>query len=294
MELSSVLRVDRWSTLGNSEGIGTKADRGDIMAIDEDRTMQLFGYTSDALLSGSAKKVISVCEGCGVYRVVQMRQSGYLCRSCSAKNAATSPTLIEKRRMNTRNMWKDADYRNNQLEKTTKRYEDPTVHRKMSVAGKKRCAAQTVREKMSIAATKMWEDSNYRDNQKGVQSARCADPVVREKMSAIQQGIPYDEWETFSRDSPYCPKFNEACRESNREKYDRRCFLSATTEDDNRQKLSVHHVDMNKNQGCDGTDWRLVPLSKKWHAKSHNPTWVARIVYLLEHVWNPGRNNVVS
>ena len=262
--------------------------------IDESRTMQLFGYTSDALLSGSGKKVIAICEECGAYRVVQMKQSGLFSRSCAAKNAATDPILCEKRSIHAQKMWKDADFRCNQLEKMTKRYEDPAVRKKASAAGKKRCAAPIVRENMSVAATKMWKDSNYREKQKGVQASRCSDPVVREKMSAIQQGIPYDEWEGFAVDSPYCPKFNETCRESNREKYDRRCFLTGETEADNGQKLSVHHYDMNKAQGCDGHAWKLVPLCKKWHNKSHSPTWTARIQYLLNHVWDAGRNNVVS
>lgn len=109
---------------------------------------------------------------------------------------------------------------------------------------------------------------------------------TRRKHSATLQGIPYDEWESFAKDQPYCPKFNEACRESNREKYDRRCFLSDVTEADNGQKLSVHHYDMNKAQGCDGHAWKLVPLCRELHNTSHTPTWVARIQYLLNHVWS--------
>lgn len=110
----------------------------------------------------------------------------------------------------------------------------------------------------------------------------------RRKHSATLQGIPYDEWESFAKDQPYCPKFNEACRESNREKYDRRCFLSDVTEEDNGKKLSVHHYDMNKAQGCDGHAWKLVPLAAKLHSISHTQTWMARIIYLLEHVWSSG------
>jgi hypothetical protein len=110
---------------------------------------------------------------------------------------------------------------------------------------------------------------------------------TRRRQSATNQGITYDEWEEFAKESPYCPKFNERCRESNRDKYGRRCFLSGTTEDENGQKLSVHHVDMNKAQGCDGHSWKLVPLTVKFHSISHTPLWTARIQYLLNHVWRP-------
>lgn len=115
----------------------------------------------------------------------------------------------------------------------------------------------------------------------------------RRMQSARMQGISYDEWESFATDSPYCPMFNEPCRESNREKYGRRCFITGVLEDDNVsktgkvRKLSVHHVDMNKNQGCEGIRWKLVPMLMGQHTKMHSEVWEARIEYLLEHVWYP-------
>lgn len=115
----------------------------------------------------------------------------------------------------------------------------------------------------------------------------------RRIQSAALQGVPYDEWEGFAIDSPYCPKFNEACRESNRWKYGRRCFITGKPEADNitktgkHRKLSVHHVDMNKEQGCNGRVWKLVPLGVECHGSAHGVIWAARIEYLLEHVWYP-------
>lgn len=122
--------------------------------------------------------------------------------------------------------------------------------------------------------------------------ARDSDDA-RRILSAALQGVPYDEWEGFAIDSPYCPRFNEACRESNREKYGRRCFITGKMESDNitktckARKLSVHHVDMNKAQGCDGHAWKLVPLGVECHGTAHGVIWAARIDYLLEHVWYP-------
>ena len=108
---------------------------------------------------------------------------------------------------------------------------------------------------------------------------------TRKRLSATLQGIHYDEWESFAKDQPYCPKFNGVCRESNRVKYDRCCFLSGMTEEENGRRLSVHHVDMNKGQGCDGYEWKLVPLSISWHVRAHSSLWTSRIQYLLKHVW---------
>lgn len=116
----------------------------------------------------------------------------------------------------------------------------------------------------------------------------------KQKISAGLQGIPYDEWEEFVKDNLYCPKFNEACRESNREKYNRRCFICGLPESENitttgkLRKLSVHHVDMDKQQGCEGNRWKLIPTCLHHH-NLHNDLWMYRVIYLLEHVW--GRDN---
>lgn len=101
------------------------------------------------------------------------------------------------------------------------------------------------------------------------------------KLSATLQGIPYDAWESYACESLYCPKFDETCRESNRDKYDRRCFICDKTEEVNGQKLSVHHVDMTKNQGCDGIGWKLIPLCRSCHAKAHGAEIISRLEYIL-------------
>lgn len=110
-------------------------------------------------------------------------------------------------------------------------------------------------------------------------------------ISASKQGILYDEWESFASERLYCPNFNEKCRESNRKKYSRMCFLTGLPEEENitkngnKRKLSVHHVDMDKNQGCNGVRWKLVPICLEWHTKIHNELWEARIIWLLNNVW---------
>lgn len=111
-------------------------------------------------------------------------------------------------------------------------------------------------------------------------------------ISAGHQGIPYEDWIGFATDNPYCNLFNEACRERIRAKYDHRCFACDKPQDENVYKsgkqiaLSVHHFDMNKDQGCNGNGWKLVPLCVRCHNKVHSKMWQARIEYLLEYVWN--------
>jgi hypothetical protein len=123
------------------------------------------------------------------------------------------------------------------------------------------------------------------------EASRNRPPISEEtrcKMSAAQQGIPYDDWESYAVEQLYCPKFNEACRESNRAKYNYECFLCGKPQADNitktgkARKLSVHHVDMQKSQGCDSS-WKLVPLCMKCHGISHTKQMAARIEYVLAH-----------
>lgn len=66
----------------------------------------------------------------------------------------------------------------------------------------------------------------------------------------------------------YCPKFNHKKREEIREEYGRMCFICGKDEEDNWGRLSVHHVDYEKMQGCSDHRWILVPLCQSCHTKT--------------------------
>lgn len=289
--------------------------------IDEERTMELFGYTSDQLAPKSSKEIVAVCDECGKLRAGRKADYRTLCGSCTQKGERNPSwnsvmracevcgkeftlkvSAVKKGRgrfcsRECKGKWMSG----NQLGGNSPSWNGGKVTKACEVCGKefsvfpsqshhkfcsRECQGKHQSEARRGTPHPMGENSPLFNKPRSLEA--------RKRISATKQSIPYDEWEEFAKDSPYCPRFNEACRESNREKFDRRCFLSDMTEDDNKQKLSVHHYDMNKAQGCDGHAWKLVPLCKKLHSTSHTPTWTARIVYLLEHVWNPGGNNVIS
>lgn len=66
-----------------------RCTRYEIM-IDEDRTLQLYGYTSAQLTGGSHKYVVAVCEECGRYRRSEMRRLRVVCHSCSMTGERSS------------------------------------------------------------------------------------------------------------------------------------------------------------------------------------------------------------
>lgn len=194
--------------------------------IDESRTLEIYGYTSDELTDGSNKLIAAVCECCGRCRAIRYNSYRVLCSKCCRKGKVGN------------------------------------------FYGK----YHSIKSRKEMSALRM--------------DRRLSD-VTRQRVSAGLRGIPYEEWESYACNSPYCPRFNEACKESNREKYGRECFICGLPECENinkngkQLKLSVHHVDMNKQQGCDGVRWSLIPVCIKHHGPSHNKLWTARIVYLL-------------
>ena len=81
------------------------------------------------------------------------------------------------------------------------------------------------------------------------------------------QGINNPNWKGGISFEPYCYKFNNALKEEIRDKFGRKCFLCPKTEEEEERKLSVHHVDYNKEQGCNGVSWLLVPLCMSCNAR---------------------------
>jgi hypothetical protein len=235
------------------------------------------------------------------------------------------PESREKHSVATKRRFEDPKEREKMSIAQKKRYEDhPENRAKLSVAQKKRYEDPKERIKQSGATKKYYKDNpkagakngasikkyweehpkarenmsivkkkHYKDHPETIeklstsQKKRWEDPKAHEKHSAARQHVPYEKWEAFAVDKPYCPAFNETCRESNREKYGRRCFICDLPEAENKtktgkvRKLSVHHVDLNRAQGCDGHEWKLIPTCIHHHGMAHTPIWIGRIAYLL-------------
>ena len=90
------------------------------------------------------------------------------------------------------------------------------------------------------------------------------------KLSATAQGISLDEWNGYVSFEPYCHLFNLATKERIRNQHLRTCVISGKSAFQNGQRLPVHHVDNNKQQGCDGIKWRLVPVTHSWNSRLQN------------------------
>lgn len=108
-------------------------------------------------------------------------------------------------------------------------------------------------------------------------------PYMRKRRSIAARGSKNHEWKGGISFEPYCDKFTDELKESVRNDFNRMCFVCGSSE--NGKKLSVHHCDYNKGQGC-GQRWSLVPLCTSCHAKTNKNRW-----YWFNRLANHWANN---
>lgn len=99
---------------------------------------------------------------------------------------------------------------------------------------------------------------------------------AKQKISKAFKGENHPNWKGGYSESPYCDKWTDSLKEKIRNKNDRVCFICGKTEDDNGKRLSVHHIDYNKMQGCEDNiqvkkyKFNLIPLCVSCHSRTNN------------------------
>ena len=270
--------------------------------INEERTLADFKYTSDMLACGSNKHVWRVCECCGKEDNVVYKDyaRGYQrCHHCAGKIMV----------YNTRGPF-NIEY----FDAVQKSINNCTINELKTFAEFKYYSIDlsygSEKKVYRICATCGKEDEMYYCNylrgrnlcSSCVGKSRSHSDETRKKMSIANKGKKRPEefrrkyrgkgnpsWKGGVSYNPYCPAFNENIKEYIRDKYDRRCFLCNKLEKDNitsterQHKLSVHHVDMNKQQGCNEHEWKLVPLCMQCHNSKTADEMQQYIEYILEN-----------
>lgn len=98
---------------------------------------------------------------------------------------------------------------------------------------------------------------------------------TRSHFEYVHRGKDHYMWRD-SRIDGYCKKFSDEFKEYIREKFDRQCYRCNKYEYENLckdgkvRKLSVHHIDYNKNSICNGKEWAFVPLCISCHAETNH------------------------
>ena len=97
-------------------------------------------------------------------------------------------------------------------------------------------------------------------------SVSCRNKAMSGKNSpAWKGGISFE---------PYCILFNNDFKERTREFWNRKCGICGKTEEENNQKLSVHHVNYDKQSCCDSSFFNstpnlFIPLCRGCHVKTN-------------------------
>jgi hypothetical protein len=85
-------------------------------------------------------------------------------------------------------------------------------------------------------------------------------------------GPKHPNWQGGISYFPYCIKFDNSRREATRIFFNRICIVCGKLESENMKgkkpvKLSVHHVDHDKEQGCNGKPFNLFTLCHVCHGR---------------------------
>ena len=125
--------------------------------IDENKTFELFGYTSDTLSSGSDKKVWRICNCCKSERSIEYRKCVNLCFKCSHE---TKEYRLKQSKNNIE--------KNNPM--YNKHHTEETKH------------------KMSITKQNMYNGN------KNPMYGKCHSKETKHKMSNAQSGEKHSQW----------------------------------------------------------------------------------------------------
>ena len=134
-----------------------------------------------------------------------------------------------------------------------KKHSEETKH-KISEAQKGRVFTEEHRRKISESLTIL--ESNRGEKRPTYKRSE----EHKRKMSEARRGESNPAWQGGISFKPYCPRFNNQLKEQIRNRDNRTCILCGKSEIENGRRLSVHHIDGDKMQGCVGHGWYLCAL----------------------------------
>ncbi len=91
--------------------------------------------------------------------------------------------------------------------------------------------------------------------------------VMKPNKTSFKKGEKNRNWNNGSSFEPYGLEFNEGLKEVIRNRDRRKCQICEKTELEDNRKLSIHHIDYNKNNN---DPKNLISLCKECHAKTNH------------------------
>jgi hypothetical protein len=128
--------------------------------------------------------------------------------------------------------------------------------------------SESARSKMSATRKGVPKSIEHRLKISESNKKTMSDPEFRKRLSERQTGCKSHRWKGGITFEPYCPKFNPEFRERVRAFFNYQCIECGAPQNDTR--LSVHHVNFNKNTCCDNSLPLFAPLCRSCHSKTQS------------------------
>ena len=239
--------------------------------IHREATIKYKGYDPNELSHGSSKRTCCICDHCGRVRWIRMDNYRDLCVKCAAEERSQNLKWIENNKKAIEKMIQTPEWIENNKKAIEKMVQTPEWIKAHKESIKKRSES----EEWKIAIKERSESEEWIEaNKIGIQK-RKNNPEIAKKVSAVRQGIPYDEWNSFIQKLSYCKLFDLSLKEAVRSYFNNNCFMDNKIEK-NGWKLSIHHVNYDKRCGCDATQFCIfIPVTRAWNNifngnKEHN------------------------
>lgn len=200
-----------------------------------------------------------ICQYCGkeFFTFPSMVKNGkgkYCSNHCSTtannKTRCQAPEWRAKVSAGVKESWKNPTIKQKRRDAIVLALDNPETKALKSNNTHERMCLPHERKAQSERSKRMWSDENFRDQMRGENAYW---------------------WRGGKSFEPYCEKFTDELKEYVRLKFNRVCIICGAHE--NGARLSVHHIDYNKLQGCKGLTWALVPLCHSCHAKTNFHKW---------------------
>jgi len=253
----------------------------------EKETFEKFGYYPRDLKPQSHEKILAMCDDCGKVRITRKQAYRSLCKSCAFSRGRSYRWAGGKVKHTCEVCGKSFDVLPYKLKHGGGKYCSRNCEfkkKETSLKGEKnpnwkgglaKRACETCGKDFSVKPSEM-KDGNGRF---------CSPSCFYESI----KGKNNPTWKGGVSFKPYCHKFNSAFKEYIRDKFGRVCFLCSKTEGVNGQRLSVHHVNYNKDCGCDDDlTCQFVPLCVGCNTKVNNnrEMWEAKIKQKMQNKLN--------
>lgn len=151
-----------------------------------------------------------------------------------------------------------------------KRGQDPNYIRKMKVSVAIRNQNPEYHMKLRAGVAKRAENQTWYSNICKRNETVAKDPNFLRLLKGKLAGDKNPSWKGGVAYLPYCQKFNQPRRKAVREFFNNFCICCGSHSSEIRKALHVHHIDHDKEQGCNGKPFNLVPLCPICHNRELN------------------------